>query len=240
MGSRAHRARARRRPRAAPGAAVRYLLTFSVSGRARFLGHLDTLELLRRAVRRAGGRLALSEGMRPKPQLSVALPRAVGVEGRAELCEFTLARHPPRDFAMRLAAALPVGMQVSGLGPFVGHRSLPARVTGARYRVEVAPVVAGVGTGMSAILMAARSGYTTAEAAVVERVREGRSKAVDVKAYVARIDAEPTTRGVALSFTTKVTPNGTVRPEEVVATVAWIAGVDVVTVRCERLEIVLH
>ena len=239
-------------PGGASERAVRYLLSFAVTGRARFLGHLDTLELLRRAVRRAGGRLALSEGMRPKPQLSLALPRAVGVEGRAELCEFSLASRPAGDFAVRLAAALPQGMVVSSLEPFSGSRSLPARVVGARYRVQVAARAAGERSGAGAdralgavarigtMLTEAASSYTTAKAAVVERIRESGSKAVDVKAYVSRIDVEPATRSVALSFTAEVTPNGTVRPEEVVAAVARIAGVDLVTVRCERLEIVLH
>ena len=239
-------------PGGASERAVRYLLSFAVTGRARFLGHLDTLELLRRAVRRAGGRLALSEGMRPKPQLSLALPRAVGVEGRAELCEFSLASWPAGDFAVRLAAALPQGMVVSSLEPFSGSRSLPARVVGARYRVQVVARGAGEGSGAGAdralgaaarigtMLTEAASSYTTAKAAVVERIRESGSKAVDVKAYVSRIDVEPATRSVALSFTAEVTPNGTVRPEEVVAAVARIAGVDLVTVRCERLEIVLH
>jgi hypothetical protein len=129
---------------------------------------------------------------------------------------------------------------VLGLVPFASARSLPARVTAARYRVEVAPADAGSGAEVGAALSVAFSRYTTAEAAVVERVREGKSKAVDVKAYVPHIDAEPTTRGVALTFTAAVTPSGTVRPEEVVAAVARIAGVDLVVVRCERLEIVLH
>ena len=57
------------------------------------------MEIFRRAVRRAGGRLALSAGMRPKPLLSLALPLAVGVEGLRELCEFDLAEEPPADFA---------------------------------------------------------------------------------------------------------------------------------------------
>jgi hypothetical protein len=131
-------------------------------------------------------------------------------------------------------------MAMLGLQPFASTRSLPARVTSARYRVEVGAVEGGPGEELGAVLMPALSRYTTAEAAVVERVREGRSKAVDVRTYVPSIDAEPTARGVALSFTAEVTPNGTVRPEEVVEVVARIAGVDLMTFRCERLEIVLH
>ena len=96
------------------------------------------MEVFRRAVRRAGGRLALSAGMRPKPLLTLALPLAVGVEGLRELCEFELAEEPAAGF--RGAA---------GRGPARAHgaarrwsptrrrRSLAARVVGASYEVEV-------------------------------------------------------------------------------------------------------
>ncbi|HEY5530313.1 MAG TPA: TIGR03960 family B12-binding radical SAM protein, partial [Thermoleophilia bacterium] len=77
------------------GLGPRYLITFSVSDRACFIGHLDKTEIFRRAVRRAGGRLALSEGMRPKAILTLVLPLAVGVCGRGEMCEFELAEEPP-------------------------------------------------------------------------------------------------------------------------------------------------
>ena len=117
------RARSRRTPRCrrpgGPPAAAptcwRYVARFSVTGRGRFLGHLDRMEAFRRAVRRAGGRLALSAGMRPKPLLSLALPLGVGVEGLEELCEFELAEEPAAGFAERLAAALPGHMRLLDL-----------------------------------------------------------------------------------------------------------------------------
>ena len=130
-----------------PAVRRRYAATFSVSGRGRFIGHLDRAEVFRRAVRKAGGRLALSAGMRPKPLLSLALPLAVGVEGRRELCEFELAEDPGPDFADRLAASLPDHMRLLSLEPYSGARSLAARVVAASYEVvvSVAPGPAGAG-----------------------------------------------------------------------------------------------
>ena len=168
--------------------------------------------------------------MRPKPQLSVALPRAVGVEGRAELGEFTLAARLParlRRAACRGAAGGHGRARAWSRSRAPGRSRRASRALATGSRSDRSGAAAAEESG--AVLMPAVSRYTTAEAAVVERVREGRSKAVDVRAYVPRIDAEPTARGVALSFTAEVTPNGTVRPEEVVAVVARIAGVDLVT-----------
>src|SRR5680860_796717 len=110
------------------GSLRRWLITFSATGRARYLAHLDTMELFRRAIRRAGGRLALSGGMRPKPLLSLAMPRGVGVEGLAELAEFTLQGPPVPEFAERLQEALPDGFRVRGFEPYHHARSAAARV----------------------------------------------------------------------------------------------------------------
>jgi hypothetical protein len=62
-----------------------YRITFAVGGRARFLSHLETVDTLLGALRRAGFDIALSKGMRPRPVISLALPRAVGVETLADI-----------------------------------------------------------------------------------------------------------------------------------------------------------
>ena len=67
-----------------------YRITFAVGGRARFLSHLETVDTLLGALRRAGLDIALCKGMKPRPVISLALPRAVGVETRAELADVEL------------------------------------------------------------------------------------------------------------------------------------------------------
>ncbi len=142
-----------RRPRAgvtsaapAPAGAappLRYVAHFSVTERGRFLGHLDRMEAFRRAVRRAGGRLALSEGMRPKALLTLVLPLGVGVQGLDELCEFDLAEKPPEGFVERLAADLPGHMTLLSLERYEGRR----HAGGPRDRGVVSGVVRACRTG---------------------------------------------------------------------------------------------
>ena len=60
-------------------------LRFAVTGRARFLSHLECVDGLLAAFRRAGFQVALSNGMRPKPVISLAVARAVGVASLDEL-----------------------------------------------------------------------------------------------------------------------------------------------------------
>jgi radical SAM-linked protein len=211
----------------------RYVACFSVTGRGRFLGHLDRMEAFRRAVRRAGGHLALSKGMRPKPLLSLALPLGVGIEGLGELCEFELAEPPPEDFEERLAEALPGSMHLQSLQPCEGGRKLAARVCGVTYQVRFfaarprdddelgEPVVDVEG----ALAQAVRH-IQEAEALMVTDVREGRIRTVDLKLYLLDLGMrrEPE-GGWILEFVAAVRPTGTARPELVLKALEQTSGV---------------
>ncbi|MHB1344543.1 MAG: TIGR03936 family radical SAM-associated protein, partial [Thermoleophilia bacterium] len=213
----------------------RYLLTFAARGRARFLAHLDTMELFRRAIRRAGARLALSNGMRPKPLLTLALPRAVGVEGRAELAEFTLSDSVPTGFIDALQEALPEGFTVLGFEPYRASQSVAARVAGAKYRVIVTttePLVASV-------LQEAARLYTCASGIMVDRRRPDGTRQVDVRAFVQHVSAVAHGDTAVIGFSAAVTPSGTARPEEVVAALSRLGGLSLEILSVERLSLEL-
>jgi radical SAM-linked protein len=70
-----------------------WLVSFSRSGPARYLSHLDTSRVVQRTFARAGVPIALSQGMRPKPRISLPLPLPVGAAGADELATVEV----PRD-----------------------------------------------------------------------------------------------------------------------------------------------
>jgi radical SAM-linked protein len=222
------------------GGPVSYLLGFAVGGRGVYLGHLDTVEILRRAVRRAGGRLALSAGLRPKAQLAVVLPRGVGVGSCVELCQFALATFPPEDFTERLDAALPPGFSLVSLTSYHNRRAAAARVVGARYRA-VALLPAGVPNapslvGREALEDAARR-YTCSETVVVERIRLGQRRSIDVRTYVDRLALQRIPEGIQMDYRARVTPLGTVRPEEMVRVLGLLLGIELAVASVERTAI---
>ncbi len=229
--------------RVARGGPLSYLLRFAVGGRGVYLGHLDTVEVLRRAVRRAGGRLALSAGLRPKAQLAVVLPRAVGVGSGVELCQFTLATFPPEDFTERLAAVLPPGFSLVSLASYHNRRAAAARVVGARYRA-VALLPAGMPIAPSLVsresLEDAARRYTCFEKMVVERIRLGQRRSIDVRTYVDRLALQPIPEGIQMDFRAQVTPLGTVRPEEMVRVLGLLLGIELVVGSVERTAIDLE
>ena len=234
---------AQRRGATPDGSLRRWLITFSATGRARYLAHLDTMELFRRAIRRAGGRLALSGGMRPKPLLSLAMPRGVGVEGLAELAEFTLQGPPVPEFAERLQQALPDGFRVRGFEPYHHARSAAARVVAARYRVVATCAPGDDGeprTALTAeVLREAVRLYTRSSGIIVERRRPNGIRQIDVRTYVERIMAVVEEDTVVLGFVAAVTPAGTVRPEEVAAALSRLVDMPLVVSRIERLSLEL-
>lgn len=215
-----------------PGLRRRYAAAFSVTGRGRFIGHLDRAEIFRRAIRRAGGGLALSGGMRPKPLLSLALPLAVGVEGLREYCEFELAEDPGPMFFASLSSALPSHTRLLDLEPYQGAKSLAARVVAAHYEV-------GVVVDPSSLATAAGR-FAEAAELFVDDEREGRARRVDVKRYVdsVTVGVGPDT-ACLLAFRARVTPAGTARPERVVEALGRLAGVGLPIEWMRRTEVEL-
>jgi radical SAM-linked protein len=229
-------------PSATASEPLRYLAVFSVTGKGRFLGHLDRMEAFRRAVRRAGGRLALSAGMRPKALLALCLPLGVGVQGLRELCEFELADEPEDGFAERLAAALPGHMRVLGLDRYHGRRRVAARVVGARYRLVLTGGVEPPGgdSGLAEGLAAGARRFAEATEWMVEEAREGRARSVDVKRYVERVDVVRGDDGEwCAEFTAAVNPLGTARPDTVLRALEQACGFPLSASETLRLEIVL-
>ncbi len=228
-------------PAGGSGRRWRYVATFSVTGRGRYIGHLDRVEVFRRAIRRAGGRLALSAGMRPKALLSLALPLAVGVEGLGELCEFELAEEPADSFFSRLSRALPEHMDLIALEPYEAPRSLPSRVVGAVYEVGVRGVTGpSGGVGLRGVLEEAAQRFEAAAELPTEEVKEGKVRRVDVRKYVDSVVVrEGTDTPSVLAFRAAVTPAGTARPERVVEALGRLAatGLTIDWVRRTRIEL---
>ena len=241
-----HPARQSEMNRSAGAASLRYLLEFSVTGRMRFLAHLDTVEVLRRAVRRAGGRLAWSQGMRPRSELSCVVPRPVGVESRVELCQVGLSEPPPSGFVSSLNAVLPEGITVGRMIRWMARRPAASYVTSCTYEVWVTGEASGSGAPeFQEAVRAAAHAFAELDVCYVTRRRPPEARQVDVKQFVQcvqvgslpEIEGPGGDAGTCLRFQTRITPRGAARPEDVVEAISTLACLALHVRRVERTAI---
>jgi hypothetical protein len=75
---------------------------------------------------------------------------------------------------------------------------------------------------------------------MVEDVREGRARRIDVRRFVQAIEVRAGEgRTIILSFRTAVTPSGSARPEQVARAVSVLAGVRLQIEGITRLQVLL-
>jgi radical SAM-linked protein len=117
---------------------IRLRIRFSRGQEIRFISHLDLIRVWHRALRRAGIRIAYSEGFNPHPRLALAAPLPLGVTSEAELMDIYIDDPlSPQALTARLAPELPEGLailQAAGVG--MGLPSLQAQIRFADYLVR--------------------------------------------------------------------------------------------------------
>lgn len=177
-------------------------LRFAKEGPARFLGHLEMVDVFVRAIRRAGISVAYSGGFHPMPKISFRDPLPIGMESldeRAYLTVTGLAR--PEAVACALDRELPDGLRVVGAGPAPPRKNRKPPEE-ARYRVRI----------RSGIFDPKRlQFFADAETMILERVRKGKVRRIDLKTAV--LAAEPTgDRELLLTLVNR--PGETLRPAE--------------------------
>jgi radical SAM family uncharacterized protein/radical SAM-linked protein len=102
-----------------PRAAVEkvYRLSFTKTGRARFLSHLELAMALTRALRRSSLSLCYSAGFHPHPKISFATATSVGMASLEEYMDVTALEYPKDLLALKneINAALPSGMEITNI-----------------------------------------------------------------------------------------------------------------------------
>ena len=117
----------------------RIRIVFRKGAEIKYISHLDLMRAWERALRRAHVNLAYSRGFNPRPKLVFASALPVGFTGSAEMVDIALERRMDlRDFASRLKAQLPSGLQlVSVTQVSSALPSLPSQVVAAEYEVLI-------------------------------------------------------------------------------------------------------
>lgn len=186
----------------------RYRVRFAKRGRVRFLGHLDLMRSLLRALRRARVPMVYSQGFNPKPRVQFGPALSVGVESEGEYLDIDAARRlDPAVAVQEINAALPAGLEVLAMSEIrLDVDPLGSAVRAARY----------VAIPDSAVDVAAALERFRAKGPVtVRRERNGKVREFELTRSV--LDLREATGG-ALRMTLAMEGDGaSVRPEEVLA-----------------------
>lgn len=95
-------------------AVCRLRITFSKNGPYRYIGHLETMKAMERAMRRADIPLVYSAGFHPKPKVAFGPPSQLGVFSRAEFADLMLLENVDgQNLIERLNAEFPPGLSVT-------------------------------------------------------------------------------------------------------------------------------
>jgi radical SAM family uncharacterized protein/radical SAM-linked protein len=91
----------------------RHRITFSKTGIAKYLGHLELVHLFIRAFKRAGLNLIYSKGFHPMPKISFTSALPVGTESMHETLEIELSDTIPTSLVrQRITQQLPSGIKI--------------------------------------------------------------------------------------------------------------------------------
>ena len=118
------------------------MVAFEKGEQLRFIGHLDLMRTMQRALRRSGLPIKYSNGFNPHIRLSFAAPLSVGVIGLRELMEVPVEDGlSERQFMDAMNATLPSCMRIHACRSVEdSFPALMSLVAGADYRI-VLPVM---------------------------------------------------------------------------------------------------
>ena len=168
-----------------------YLISYRRLGAIAFLGHLDFLQIIFRALRRANIATHFSEGFNPSPKVSFAPALPVGAESE---CEYFLIDSPekinnPEETLNRLNAALPPGMTATAL---TSHPSRIPQNIACDYEIHGLVLTEDSGENLAKFLASASW--------PVEREHKGKTRRVDIRPLVAACSLSEKTVFITLNY----------------------------------------
>ncbi|MGA9768883.1 MAG: TIGR03960 family B12-binding radical SAM protein [Blastocatellia bacterium] len=229
----------------------RYRATFEKGEEVKYISHLDLTRALPRAFRRARIRLGYSQGFHPMPLIQYGPALGVGTVGENELIDFdSLDELDEREFLDRINANLPAGLRFKQLRQLsASAQVLIKEINRAEYVIalDVPEIQTAMGRladisdreADEAHAILARE-FMARQSCVIERVRKDKRQKVDVRRYTKSLGFDAEIGGLRL--VTEVSPNGGVKPVEVLAAVYGLTEEEKILLssRVRRLRLYLE
>lgn len=204
----------------------RIRLVYSKGDELKFTGNLDMMKVWERTFRRAGLRVAYSQGFHPQPKIHQALPLPLGFTSENDLLDFWLdSEESLAQISEKLERALQPGITVQEyLVVSPDLKPLQTLVASANYAVQLDPesIPTDLDSRIENLLRQS------------ECLRERRGKLYDLRPLIEAVTIsieDPT----VLIMTLAARPSATGRPEEVLDTL----GISLQGIETKRTGIIL-
>lgn len=197
---------------------MRVRIKFRKEAEGRFISHLDLLRVVERAVRRAGLKVAHTQGFNPRPRILYASALALGATSEAEYADIDLeVAVPAADVPRRLNSVLPPAVRVTAAAEVSEHsKPLMAVVNAAEYDVLVPVAAALDAAGAPDAAAPDRAAVEAAARGVAARGPAAGVFALEVAGFCPPL--------LKLRAVLRLGGAGTVRPAAVAAEVCAAAG----------------
>jgi radical SAM-linked protein len=184
----------------------RIRLVYSKGDELKFTGNLDMMKVWERTFRRAGLKIAYSQGFHPQPKIHQALPLPLGFTSQNDLLDFWLdSDENLGEISKKLERALQPGITVQEYQVVpAALKPLQTLVTSAEYlvRMETESIHADLTERIEKLLRQN------------ECLRERRGKQYDLRPLIESLQIDKDDTSVLL-MTLAARPGATGRPEEV-------------------------
>ncbi|MDR3271545.1 MAG: TIGR03936 family radical SAM-associated protein [Peptococcaceae bacterium] len=194
---------------------MRLRIEFRKQDDAKYIAHLDLTRVFERALRRAGMAMAYSEGFNPHPKIAFGSALAVGVEGEREYVDLELRfEQDPVEVLRALQVQMPQGIRLTeGRVIDAGMKPLMAVLNCARYRLSVPSSLSLPEERLSRAISA---WLERTQVPYLRFTKKGR-KEKDIRPWVESISGVMEAETVVFQLEINISPQGSVRPEEVIA-----------------------
>lgn len=187
---------------------MRMMVVFEKGADLRFVGHLDLLRTIQRALRRSGLPIMYSQGFSPFVRLGFAAPLSVGIVGLREMMEVPMGDGATeQEFTEKMNAVLPRCLKIKACYEIDDHfPTLMSLVAGSRYTIAFLK-----GEAEDKAFAAVDSFMALKEYTAKRKTKTG-EKETDIRPFVLKAETETKDDKYLIHLETVATAAGSLKP----------------------------
>lgn len=213
---------------------------FAKTGMAALFGHLELMSHLKRAILRTGAPVTYSEGFHPQMKLAMGYALPLGMESFCESFDLTLSQNiDVAKFVHSLNTALPLGLRAEN-AEFIDLKSpsIYSLTQAISYRIEFPEALFAT---RAELLKANLTDLIDGKDFSIVRERKDnpakKTRVFSLKACVKIPDSPIIQDDKAFEFTTICDPEGSVKPTEVVETLAELGANELTQLKVKKVGV---